>query len=119
VRQQSEAPAQQNTRVSHALYPEALGQPPRTPAAAPAPEARPADEAERKPAGRRGSKLLSPELKQAIAAHEKEEISRALAKVGGNQTEAAKLLKVSRRTLIERIKAYGLPQPRKARARQA
>jgi DNA-binding protein Fis len=32
----------------------------------------------------------------------------------GNQTRAAALLGISRRTLVERIRVYGLPRPRKA-----
>ena len=37
----------------------------------------------------------------------------ALVRAGGNQTEAAKLLGVSRRTLINRVMQYDLPRPRK------
>ncbi len=37
----------------------------------------------------------------------------ALKEAKGNQTHAAKLLGMSRRTLISRIEAYNLPRPRK------
>lgn len=39
----------------------------------------------------------------------------ALERSGGNQTRAARLLGMPRRTLVERINAYGLPRPRKRR----
>ena len=37
----------------------------------------------------------------------------ALASVDGNQTKAAALLGISRRALVDRLDAYGLPRPRK------
>src|SRR5215472_663261 len=43
---------------------------------------------------------------------EKEKIVAALASVDGNQTRAAALLGISRRALINRLDAYGLPRPR-------
>lgn len=44
---------------------------------------------------------------------ERERIVRALEECGGNQTRAAQLLGISRRTLINRLEAFGLPRPRK------
>ncbi len=44
---------------------------------------------------------------------ERQKIRDALAATGGNQTEAAKLVGVSRRTLINRMIAFDLPRPRK------
>jgi transcriptional regulator with PAS, ATPase and Fis domain len=44
---------------------------------------------------------------------ERERVVAALEACKGNQTHAAKILGVSRRTLITRIEEYGLPRPRK------
>jgi transcriptional regulator with GAF, ATPase, and Fis domain len=44
---------------------------------------------------------------------ERERIIQALERCGGNQTHAARLLGVSRRTLISRIERHALPRPRK------
>jgi DNA-binding NtrC family response regulator len=44
---------------------------------------------------------------------EKQRIIDALDRCGGNQKEAAKVLGISRRTLVYRLDAYGLPRPRK------
>jgi transcriptional regulator of acetoin/glycerol metabolism len=53
----------------------------------------------------------------AAAPEERARVVAALEKCHGNQTHAAKLLGVSRRTLITRMEAYGLPRPRKQRGR--
>ncbi len=45
---------------------------------------------------------------------ERQRIIDALAACGGNQTKAARLLKVSRRTLVSRLDRYGIARPRKA-----
>ncbi|MDF3064404.1 MAG: Response regulator of zinc sigma-54-dependent two-component system [Polyangiaceae bacterium] len=45
--------------------------------------------------------------------HEKQRVIRALDACGGNQTRAAEILQVSRRTLINRMIEFGLPRPRK------
>lgn len=44
---------------------------------------------------------------------ERARIVGALERCGGNQTQAARLLGISRRTLISRIEGYGLPRPRR------
>lgn len=44
---------------------------------------------------------------------ERDRIAAALDETGGNQTEAASLLGISRRTLVHRLEKYGLPRPRK------
>jgi DNA-binding NtrC family response regulator len=46
-------------------------------------------------------------------AAERQRIIDALEKSGGNQKEAAKLLGISRRTLVYRLDTYGVPRPRK------
>jgi transcriptional regulator with PAS, ATPase and Fis domain len=51
---------------------------------------------------------------EEIAESERDRIVAALAEAGGNQTRAAKLLGISRRTLVYRLDALGLPRPRKA-----
>ena len=52
-------------------------------------------------------------LPSQLEAIEKDRIVAALASVDGNQTKAAALLGISRRALINRLEAYGLPRPRK------
>ena len=44
---------------------------------------------------------------------ERTRVIEALARAGGNQTVAAGLLGVSRRTLINRVEQFGIPRPRK------
>ena len=53
-------------------------------------------------------------LREAIEATERRCIARALEQASGNQTEAAKLLGVSRQTLVSRLDAYHMPRPRKS-----
>jgi DNA-binding NtrC family response regulator len=48
---------------------------------------------------------------------EKQRIIDALEKCVGNQTYAARLLGISRRTLVSKIQVYGLPRPRKPKER--
>jgi two-component system response regulator AtoC len=55
----------------------------------------------------------SPHLKGAVQDFERERILEALRATGGNQTKAAQLLGVSRRTLLNRLDQYDLPRPRK------
>jgi two-component system response regulator AtoC len=44
---------------------------------------------------------------------ERERILWALERCAGNQTKAARLLGISRRTLVARLEEYNLPRPRK------
>ncbi len=56
-------------------------------------------------------------LQGEVQALERRRVEEALAASDGNQTKAAKLLGLSRRSLISRIRAFGLPRPRKGRVR--
>ncbi|MFO0611459.1 MAG: sigma-54 dependent transcriptional regulator [Polyangiaceae bacterium] len=56
-----------------------------------------------------GSSPLRSEIDQL----ERHRIVEALEKCGGNQTSAAELLGMSRRTLVSRLSTYDLPRPRK------
>ncbi|HTR55065.1 MAG TPA: sigma 54-interacting transcriptional regulator [Kofleriaceae bacterium] len=59
------------------------------------------------PVLRRGAKLSR--------SAERAQIQAALEKCGGNQTRAAKMLGIGRRTLINRVKEFGLARPRTPR----
>jgi two-component system, NtrC family, response regulator AtoC len=52
-------------------------------------------------------------LRGEIEALERQRILDMLARCGGNQTEAARQLGISRRTLVSRLGDYGVPRPRK------
>jgi two-component system response regulator AtoC len=52
-------------------------------------------------------------LSQAIDALEKQRILDALERCAGNQSRAAKMLGISRGTLLSRLDAFGIPRPRK------
>jgi DNA-binding NtrC family response regulator len=52
-------------------------------------------------------------LKDAVSDLERERIVDALNQCGGNQTKAAEMLGISRRTLLNRLDVYNLPRPRK------
>ena len=56
---------------------------------------------------------LQVRLRREVDELEKQRILAALAQCDGNQTRAAELLGVSRRTLINRIVEFDLPRPRK------
>jgi two-component system response regulator AtoC len=81
---------------------------PPTPVAPPTPPAPVVPEPEAPPAPTSG--LPSPGRGGAIT---RDDIIDALARAGGNQTEAAKLLGVSRRTFINRVIEFDVPRPRK------
>ncbi len=55
-------------------------------------------------------------LKTGVEQVERDLIIRALEQCAGNQTQAAKLLGISRRTLVSRLEQYNLPRPRKGLA---
>jgi DNA-binding NtrC family response regulator len=57
--------------------------------------------------------LAPASLGDRLGAYERDQIAAALAEANGNQTRAAAALGMSRRALINRIEAYGLPRPRK------
>jgi DNA-binding NtrC family response regulator/pSer/pThr/pTyr-binding forkhead associated (FHA) protein len=52
-------------------------------------------------------------LADTLADVERRKIMDAMEKCGGNQTRAAKMLGISRNTLLARLDSYGLPRPRK------
>jgi DNA-binding NtrC family response regulator len=54
-------------------------------------------------------------LLREIEAMDRERVIDALARCAGNQTQAAELLGISRRTLVARLSQYALPRPRRAR----
>jgi transcriptional regulator with GAF, ATPase, and Fis domain len=60
----------------------------------------------------------APSLREAVKSEvesiERTRIEDALRRAAGNQTQAAKLLGISRRTLIDRIERFGLPRPRRS-----
>jgi transcriptional regulator with GAF, ATPase, and Fis domain len=57
-------------------------------------------------------------LKQQLDAFERSLVTRALAASSGNQSEAARRLRMSRNALIDRVRKYGLSRRRDARARR-
>jgi transcriptional regulator with PAS, ATPase and Fis domain len=57
---------------------------------------------------------LPEEIKSEVQTIERARIEDALRRAAGNQTQAAKILGISRRTLIDRIERFGLPRPRKS-----
>jgi transcriptional regulator with GAF, ATPase, and Fis domain len=60
-----------------------------------------------------GAGLNDPSLRSQRESWERQQILAALEKTSGNQKEAAILLGISRRTLINKIEAYGIARPRK------
>jgi DNA-binding NtrC family response regulator len=73
------------------------------------PHARPADGAKAEGGG------MASELRDQMQSFERQRIIEALEKCLWNQTRAAKVLGVSRRTLINKLDLYGIARPRKGR----
>jgi two-component system, NtrC family, response regulator AtoC len=65
------------------------------------------------PSGAHASGDLREERRVAVEDIERRQIEDALARCGGNQTAAAALLGISRRTLVARLAQYDFPRPRK------
>jgi DNA-binding NtrC family response regulator len=60
-----------------------------------------------------GSGPTAATLREAVESAERQRILDALVQAGGNQTRAAELLGIGRRTLIDKLEHYNLPRPRK------
>jgi DNA-binding NtrC family response regulator len=65
--------------------------------------------------GGRGERSTADSIRKEMEALERQRIVEMLERCGGNQTQAAKNLGISRRTLVNRIEAYDIPRPRKGR----
>jgi two-component system response regulator AtoC len=57
--------------------------------------------------------VAAKEFRSVVEDLDRRRVLDALAACGGNQTRAADMLGMSRRTLVARLDAYGLPRPRK------
>ncbi|HRI68974.1 MAG TPA: sigma 54-interacting transcriptional regulator [Polyangium sp.] len=57
--------------------------------------------------------VAADEFRSVVEDLDRRRVLDALAACGGNQTRAAEMLGMSRRTLVARLDAYGLPRPRK------
>jgi DNA-binding NtrC family response regulator len=53
------------------------------------------------------------DFRPTVSAEERERVIEALRSCRGNQTQAAELLGISRRTLVNRLNQFSLPRPRK------
>jgi DNA-binding NtrC family response regulator len=78
-------------------------------------EAQPRSPAPPAPATPEHSDATAPSIREALQHEEKARVLDALRRAKGSQTEAAKLLGVSRRTIINKIEAFGIERPRKGR----
>jgi len=58
---------------------------------------------------------LHEDARIATRALERRRIAEAMDRCGGNQTRAAKLLQISRRTLVTRLTEFGFARPLKDR----
>ena len=85
-----------------------------TAAVAPAPSATPVAGAPEDQQVTMRIPLRAPELKGKLEEFERAQILEALTKTTGNQTRAAKLLGIARRTLIKKMVRYGIERPRAA-----
>ncbi|HEY8078160.1 MAG TPA: sigma 54-interacting transcriptional regulator [Labilithrix sp.] len=66
------------------------------------------------PPGAAGTVAFGSRLPEEMEKLERERILAALAQCGGNQTQAAEMLGISRRTLLRRLDEYNVPRPRKS-----
>ncbi|MCU1279864.1 MAG: uncharacterized protein JWM53_3410 [bacterium] len=60
------------------------------------------------------SAVATEDVPPVAPSNEREQVIQALAQCAGNQSRAAKLLGISRKTLVARLDAFGLPRPRKS-----
>jgi len=58
---------------------------------------------------------LQEDARRAARTLERRRIAEAMDRCGGNQTRAAQLLRISRRTLVARLTEYGFARPLKDR----
>jgi transcriptional regulator with GAF, ATPase, and Fis domain len=65
--------------------------------------------------GSSGNLGLHEDAKRAASALERRRIAEAMERCGGNQTRAAQMLSISRRTLVARLTEYGFARPLKDR----
>jgi two-component system response regulator AtoC len=77
------------------------------------PQSVPASAASKPQVGKAPSAAEPEKLRDEVERLERERIADAITRCGGNQTKAAELLGISRRALLHRLDAYGLPRPRK------